>query len=144
MALPFLSSQAKQLEQIISIDLGARTTKAVHLQRKREGLNFLGYALQDAPAYEKGLSPQLLGEHLGAVSQALGGRTKQVVLAVGVGDSLLRHAELPMVPVSDMRIMLKFNSKNYLQQDLPDHVFDCYAVPPRSRVPREAHYAPTI
>src|SRR5438445_349209 len=61
MALPFLSGQAKQLEQIISIDLGARTTKAVHLQRKREGLNFLSYALQDAPAYEKGLSPQVLG-----------------------------------------------------------------------------------
>ena len=55
MALPFLNSQTKRLDQIIAIDLGARTTKAVHLQRKGEGLNFLGYALQDAPAYEKGL-----------------------------------------------------------------------------------------
>src|SRR2546425_1002313 len=135
MALPFLSSQAKRLEQIISIDLGARTTKAVHLQRKREGLNFLSYVLQDAPAYEKGLSPQLLGEHLGAVSQALGGRTKQVVLAVGVGDSLVRHAELPMIPVSDMRTMLKFNTKNYLQQDLPDHVFDCFIIPTKLPAP---------
>ena len=137
MALPFLNSQTKRLDQIIAIDLGARTTKAVHLQRKGEGLNFLGYALQDAPAYEKGLSPQLLGEHLGAVWQTLGGRTKQVVVAVGVGDSLVRHAELPMVPVSDMRIMLKFNSKNYLQQDLPDHVFDCYVIPPRFGVKPE-------
>src|SRR6266571_3607063 len=138
MALPFLSGQAKQLEQIISIDLGVRTTKAVHLQRKREGLNFLSYALQDAPAYEKGLSPQLLGEHLGAVSQALGSRTKQVVLAVGVGDSLVRHAELPMIPVSDMRTMLRFNAKNYLQQDLPDHVFDCFIIPPRPGAKPEA------
>src|SRR6266536_4222549 len=137
MALPFLSRQAKRLEQIISIDLGARTTKAVHLQRKSEGLNFLSYVLQDAPAYEKGLSPQLLGEHLGAVSQALGGRTKQVVLAVGAGDSLVRHAELPMLPVGDMRIMLKFNSKNYLQQDLPDHVFDCFIIPPRASAKQE-------
>src|SRR5438876_2774623 len=137
MALPFLSSQAKQLEQIISIDLGSRTTKAVHLQRKREGLNLLSYALQDAPAYEKGLSPQLLGEHLGALAQALASRTKQAVLAVGVGDSLVRHAELPTVPVADMRIMLKYNSKNYLQQDLPDHVFDCYVIPPRFGVKPE-------
>jgi type IV pilus assembly protein PilM len=30
------------------------------------------------------------------------------------------------MPLADMRQMLKFNSKNYLQQDLPDHVFDCY------------------
>src|SRR5438874_7972554 len=141
MAWPFLSSQAKRLDQITAIDLGARTTKAVCLQRKGEGLNFLNYALQDAPAYEKNLSPQLLGEHLGAINQALGGRTKQVVLAVGAGDSLVRHAELPMVPVSDMRIMLKFNSKNYLQQELPDHVFDCYVIPPRSAAKAEASKA---
>src|SRR5205809_4967012 len=138
MALPFLSSQARRLDQITAIDLGARTTKAVQLQRKGEGLNFLGYALHDAPAYEKGLSPQLLGEHLGAINQALGGRAKQVVLAVGVGDSIVRHAELPAVPVADMRTMLKFNSKNYLQQDLPDHAFDCYLIPPRSGAKPEA------
>jgi type IV pilus assembly protein PilM len=138
MALPFLSSQTRRLDQIIAIDLGARTTKAVHLQRKGGSLNFLGYALQDAPAYEKGLSPQLLGEHLGAINQALGGRTKQVVLAVGVGDSLVRHTELPMVPVADMRVMLKFNSKSYLQQDLPDHAFDCYVIPPRSGLKPES------
>src|SRR6266496_6284172 len=132
MALPFLSSSTKRLDQIIGIDLGARTTKAVHLQRKGGGLSLVGFALQDAPAHEKALSPELLGEHLGAISQALGSRTKQVVLAVGVGDSLLRHAEMPLLPVGDMRIMLKFNSKNYLQQDLPDHVFDCFIIPPRA------------
>src|SRR2546426_5489723 len=116
MALPFLSSQTKRLDQIIAIDLGARTTKAVHLQRKGEGLNFLGYALHDAPAYEKGLSPQLLGEHLGAINQALGGRAKQVVLAVGVGDSMVRHAELPAGAGAGMRTPLKFHSQKYLQQ----------------------------
>ena len=137
MALPFLSSSTKRLDQIIGIDLGARTTKAVHLQRKGTGLSLVGYALQDAPAHEKGMSPQLLGEHLGAISQALGSRTKQVVLAVGVGDSVVRHAELPMLPVGDMRIMLKFNSKNYLQQDLPDHVFDCFIIPPRASAKQE-------
>lgn len=131
MALPFLSSQPKRLDQIIAIDLGARTTKAVHIQRKGTALSFLNYALQDAPAYEKGISAQLLGEHLGTVSQSLGSRTKQVVLAVGAGESLVRHAEMPMVTVSDMRMMLKYNAKNYLQQELPDHVFDCYIIPPQ-------------
>src|SRR5688500_7035309 len=32
---------------------------------------------------------------------------------------------MPIVPVGDMRLMLKYNSKNYLQQDLTDYVFDC-------------------
>jgi type IV pilus assembly protein PilM len=131
MALPFLSSQARRRDQIVAFDLGARTTKAVHLQRRHNEIHFLGYAVQDAPAYDKGLSPQLLGEHLNSITQALGARTKQVILVLGVGESLVRHAELPLIPVSDMRVMLKFNSKNYLQQDLPDHVFDCYIMPPR-------------
>jgi len=137
MALPFLSSQTKRLDQIIAIDLGARTTKAVHLQRKGTGLSFLNYVLQDAPSQEKGFSPELLGEHLDTLNHALGGRTRQVVLAVGAGDAMVRHAELPLVPVADMRIMLKYNSKNYLQQDLPDHVFDCHVIPPRSGVKSE-------
>jgi type IV pilus assembly protein PilM len=49
-----------------------------------------------------------------------------------VGDSIVRHAELPQMPVGDMRQVLKNNSKNYLQQDLPGHVFDCYIIPPRA------------
>src|SRR5688500_6929434 len=120
MALPFLSGQSRRRDQVIAIDLGARTTKAVHVQRKQNDLHFLRYALLDAPAYEKGVSSQLLGEHLNAISQALGTRAKQAVLVLGVGESLVRHTELPLIPVTDMRVMLKFNSKNYLQQDLPN------------------------
>src|SRR2546428_8505952 len=132
MALPFLSSQARRLDQITAIDLGARTTKAVQLQRKGEGLNFLGYVLHDAPAYEKGLSPQLLGEHLGAINQALGGRAKQVVLAVGGGDSMVRHAELPAGPGADKGTLLKFNFQNYIQQELPEHVVAFFVLSPPS------------
>jgi type IV pilus assembly protein PilM len=120
------------------MDLGARTTKAVHLQRRGEGLSLLGYALQDAPAYERGLSPELLGEHLGTVNQTLGGRCKNVVIVLGVGDSLLRHAEMPMVPIADMQIMLKYNAKNYLQQELPDYVYDCHVLPLQSTAKPEA------
>jgi Tfp pilus assembly PilM family ATPase len=43
-----------------------------------------------------------------------------------------------MIPVSDMRLMLKFNSKNYLQQDLPDYVYDCQILPPKVAAKGEA------
>jgi type IV pilus assembly protein PilM len=36
------------------------------------------------------------------------------------------------MPVDDMRQILRNNTKNYLQQDLPGYVFDCYIIPPRS------------
>ena len=126
MALPFFSSGTKNRNQIVAIDLGGRTTKAVHVQRNGDSFELLRYALLDAPIYEKHLSSELLTEHLKSVSQALETNTKLVTLALGVNDSIVRHAELPQMPVDDMRQVLKNNSKNYLQQDLTGHVFDCY------------------
>lgn len=130
MALPFLNSSAKKREHIVVVDLGTRATKAVHLQRKGGLFDFVDYAILDAPVYDRSLSVELLAEHLKAVNQALGGRVKQITLAVGVNDSVLRHTEMPFIPVSDMRALLKFNAKSYLQQELPDYVYDCYILPP--------------
>jgi type IV pilus assembly protein PilM len=125
MPLPFLDNTAKRRDQILSMDLGGRTTKAVHLQRRGDDFVLLRYVLLDAPIYEKNLSPELLAEHVKSVAQALDSKTKLVALALGVSDSVVRHAELPQMPLDDMRQVLKNNTKNYLQQDLPGYVFDC-------------------
>jgi type IV pilus assembly protein PilM len=137
MGLPFFNRAAKKREQMVAIDLGGRTTKAVHVLRKGEGFVLAGYTMLDAPIYEKSLSTDLLGEHLRAICQTLDPKSKGVTLAIGVNDSIVRHAELPQMPVSDMRQVLKNNTKNYLQQDLPGHVFDCFIIPPRA-VPKPA------
>jgi type IV pilus assembly protein PilM len=114
---------------VLAVDLGSRTTKAVHLTRRGESVSLANYALLDAPVYEKGMTPEILAEHLKNVSRAVGNtRTKQVTLSIGVNDTLFRQVEVPLMPVGDVRQMLKFNSKNYLQQDLPDYVFDCWYV----------------
>ena len=131
MALPFLNGASRKRDQLLSIDLGGRTTKAIHLQRKGDGFVLSRYTLIDAPIYEKNLSADLLGEHLKNVCQALEAKTKYVTLAIGVNESVVRHADLPQIPVSDMRQILKNNTKNYLQQDLPGHVFDCFCIPTR-------------
>ena len=123
-----LSGPSKKRTHALAIDLGQKSTKAVHIQKKGEGFQFVDYTILDAPNYEEGLSPEVVGQHLKAVVDALGYKQKQVVLILGVQESLLRHTELPMLPVDDMRLMLKYNSKNYLQQDLPDYVFDCHTV----------------
>ncbi len=128
----------KKRAHIVAIDMGMRTTKAVSLQRRNDGFDLLRYTIQDAPIFETSLSTEVLTEHLKQISAALGAKTKQVVLVVGVNDALLRHAEVPLIPVDDMRLMLKFNSKNYLQQDLPDHVFDCYILPPPAGAPADS------
>jgi type IV pilus assembly protein PilM len=126
MELPFLSRGQRKRDHIVSIDLGGRTTKAVHLQRTGERFSLVNYALLDAPISDKAISTDLLADHLRNVARMLGaGKAKPVTLAVGVTESLFRQIEVPLMPVDDLRMMLKFNSKTYLQQDLADHVFDC-------------------
>jgi type IV pilus assembly protein PilM len=129
MTFPF--SKRGRNDQILAIDLGTRTTKAVLLDRADKGLRLTRFAVQDAPIYDKALPQGLLAEHLRNVVEALQPRTKHATIAIGAGDSILRSAELPLLPLAEMRQMLKFNSKNYLQQDLRDYIFDCYIVPPR-------------
>jgi type IV pilus assembly protein PilM len=135
MAFSGFSVKPKRREQIAAIDLGACSTKAVHLQRRGEGYALLGFTVQPTPRAETGLSREALAGHLRKVMQALGGRARQVVLAMDVGESLMRNTEMPLVPVSDMRTMLQLNPKSYLQQDLQDYVFDCVALPPKALPP---------
>lgn len=137
MILPFFDSGSrKRPDQILAVDLGSRTTKAVHVQRRGESLALCRYALLDAPIFEKTLSADLLCEHLRVVSQTLDAKTKLLALALGVNDAVVRHVEMPRMSAEDLRLVLKHNSKNYLQYDLPNHVFDCHvAIPPEGAKP---------
>lgn len=130
--LPFFNgAPRKKRTQMIAVDLGSRTTKAVLLERRGEILALTRYALLDAPIFEKKISPELLADHLRAVADALGNTTKFIAMAVGIDDAIVRQIELPQIPLDEMRQVLKVNHKNYLQQDLPGHVFDCFIIPPR-------------
>ncbi len=75
MALPFFNGQSKKRDQVIAIDLGGRSTKAVHLQRRGDAFTLLRYCVMDAPIYEKSLSVDLLSDHLKVVYQALEAKT---------------------------------------------------------------------
>jgi type IV pilus assembly protein PilM len=125
-------------DQILAIVLGAQTTKAVLVQRKGDRLCLLNYLLQEAPAGESGYSRDLLAKHFTNIKQNLGAKTDRTILVIGMGDSLIRHAELPVVDTSVMRKLLKINSNSYFQQHLPDFEFDCHILAERpSKHPAE-------
>jgi type IV pilus assembly protein PilM len=139
LSLPFLSrGLRKKRAQMIAVDLGSRTTKAVLLERRGEALALTRYAILDAPIFEKNMSAELLADHLRAVATALGGTTKYLTLAIGLEDAVVRQVEMPQIPLEEMRLVLKMNHKNYLQQDLPQHVFDCCILPPRAEKTADA------
>jgi type IV pilus assembly protein PilM len=136
MTLPFLKN-GKNRDQVLAVDLGTRTTKAVLLERRENAFSLTRFAVQDAPIYDKAMPAGLLTEHLRSILETMQPKTRQVTLSIGAGDSILRSTELPLMPVTEMRQMLKFNSKTHLQQDLRDYVFDCYIVPPNAHKPSE-------
>ncbi len=128
MGLPFTNSRARKRDQIIAIDLGGRSTKAVHLQRKGDRFALTEYVIIDAASHEKPVAPDVLGEHLKEISRRLNTKSRHLTLALGVNDTVFKQTELPMMAPADLRQMLKYNTKSYLQQDLPDHVFDSHYV----------------
>src|SRR5580658_10663866 len=144
MAWPMLSGSSKKRNQILSIDLGSRTTKAVLIERRGEVMALTRYALLDAPIFDKKISAELLASHLRDVVQKLDAQPKWVTLAVGLDDSMVKQIELPQIPVDDMRLVLKNNSKAYLQQDLPGHAFDCHIFPPKFSQKADAPKVATV
>lgn len=137
-SLPFLNGVSrKRRAQMIAVDLGSRTTKAVLLERRGEIIALTRYALLDAPIFEKKISAELLADHLRAIADALGNTTKNVTVAVGLDEAMVRQVEMPQIPLDEMRQILKVNHKTYLQQDLPNHAFDCYVIPPKLSRPND-------
>jgi type IV pilus assembly protein PilM len=127
MALPFLKRDSrKKRDQMLAVDLGARSTKAVLLQRRGNRVALVSYAILDTPIFEKVISEELLTEHLRSIAQTMQAKGKPLTLTVGVEDAIVRYVEMPPMPTEDIRMILKNNSRVYLQQDLTGYVFDSY------------------
>jgi type IV pilus assembly protein PilM len=132
MAWPILNGASKKRRnQMLAVDLGTRTTKAVLVERRGEIFALTRYALVDAPIFDKKISSELLAAHLRDVVQKMDAQAKLVTLAIGLDDAVLKQIELPQIPIDDMRLVLKNNSKAYLQQDLQGYAFDCHIFPPK-------------
>ena len=128
MALPFKKKDPrKKRDQMLAVDLGARSTKAVLLQRRGSGFALTNYAILDTPIFDKIMPEDLLTEHLRAIAQTMQAKGKPVALTVGIEDSLVRHVEMPLMPPEDIRMILKNNPRVYLQQDLTGYIFDSYS-----------------
>lgn len=126
--VPF-SKALRKRNEIVAIDFGYQITKAVHLKRTPSGFSLAKYVFVETPIYEKIPSQELLTDHLKSVSAALDAPVRNLVIAIGASETLLCHAELPATNTSDLRKMVKLSPKTYLQQDLPDFLFDCHAKP---------------
>lgn len=130
MPLAFLQRFRKTRNRIAVVDLGTRMTKAVLIERRNGTMRLLNYVVQDSPVFEGELSPGVIAAHLREVKGALGGSDHEVIFVIGGADSLVRTIELPLTEVSDMRRMIRFSPKHYLQQELANYLFDVHLLKP--------------
>ena len=140
MTLPLLNRSPGQRDQIVAIDLSTPVTKAVHVRRNENGLTLLmeNYCLQKTPFEGQGRSRKLLAEHLKSVHQALKTKTRDLVLVIGMEESMLRHVESPLLERNEMRHALALNSRQFFREDMPDCVFDCFTTPLKKGDPNPA------
>jgi Tfp pilus assembly PilM family ATPase len=126
MKLPFLNRQTKAPDEMVAIDLGRRTTKAVHLQRANEKLTLCGYMITDSPVIEKVASNETWTDHLKTIIETLKPKNNLLSLTLNANDVVLRTAEAPLMSRNDFRLMLKHSSKTFLQQELTGYSFDVH------------------
>ncbi len=128
-ALSNLARHREQREEVIVIDLSTPITKAVHLRRKDDRLTLVSYCSQKAPEPEEGGSHKALTEHFKSLRQSLGTKIRETVVIVGMDQSMLRNVESPLMDRVEMRHALRLNAKQFLKEDMPDSVFDCFSPP---------------
>ena len=59
MGVPFISSHARRRDQVVAVDLGVRSTKAVQVQRRGDAFSLVNYVLLDSPVFDKNSTADL-------------------------------------------------------------------------------------
>jgi Tfp pilus assembly PilM family ATPase len=119
------SRQREQSDEVIVIDLSTPISRAVHLRRKGDRMTLVNYCSQKAPPPEEDGSSKF-AEHFKSLRQTLGAKTRETVVVIGMEDSTLRNVEAPLMNQTEMRHALRLNAKQFLKEDMPDSVFDCF------------------
>jgi hypothetical protein len=131
------------VKQVLSIAFGNRQTAAVLMETSAVGLTVQDFCLLEAPfnrRNNRALTAEDFAEHFRQIRHAMGGtKVRQAVVVLRSHDSLVQLTELPPMPVSTLREVLQRNSKLYLKEDYPGHVFDCQV---QKSQPKEAPASP--
>lgn len=120
-------SSRKGQNQAVIFDLGSLWLKGLHVAVKDGKVTLLNFACEKQPDgyYE---NPEVLTRSINSMAGRLGISVKKAVIALNGANSVLKQTLMPVVPLADMRKMLKVGSHNYLGQALENHTFDCEPV----------------
>lgn len=123
--LTILRFKRAKPKKVLAIDLGKSVTKAVCLEMLPAGFKLHHYVVQPTPPLSQASFRADLANLLKNVQKAFSDPPKRVVICLSMADAVLRDIEMPNAPVPQLRRILKFNPKQYLQQEVKNYSFDC-------------------
>jgi Tfp pilus assembly PilM family ATPase len=127
--LNVLKSKATGPRRVIGLELGVLTSRAVHLEHSGEHLKVLKFSVRESPLKQPDLTPEALAEHFRKLTQDLQAQTKDLVVSLGMEESILQRIQMPRAPADELRQILKISGTKYFPQDISNLVFDASVVP---------------
>ncbi len=116
---------AKLLNNVIGVDVGQHTLKAIHVIRRGRPV-ISGYGIRTVESTQ--LDQDALSHHLKLLLADVGGGARAHAVVLSGKDAVLRIIDQPQTPISILRNALKINGSMVLHQELPNYIFDCAAV----------------
>lgn len=141
--LNVLRSKTRGAPQVIGIELGGLTSRAVHLERSGDQLKVLKFSVRESPLKEPNLTPALLAEHFQKLTKDLQTNTRDIVVCLGMEEAILQRIQMPRASNDELRQILKLSGTKYFPQDITNHIFDL-AVVQRANTNRAAIEPPRV
>ena len=109
----------------IGLDIGSTHLKTVVLGREGEQVQLLEYAIAPftTPAGKAGAEQEFGNELLQFLGQ-LKMPERRVSASITCTSAVVCEAELPRIPIEEVRNVLKLNSARYLRRDFSNYLFD--------------------
>lgn len=150
--LNVLRSKNRGGSRVIGVELGGLTSRAVHVERCGDQLKVLKFCVRESPLKQENLTPAVLAEHFQKLAKDLQAQTRDIVVTLGMEESILQRVQMPRTTNEELRQILKLSGTKYFPQDIANHIFDVAIVqrgngrvpePPRARAQAEVLVAGT-
>ncbi len=121
---------------IVGIDLGSSSFKAVRLQKKGAQYVLVGVAMLPAgPASPTPVAPteQSVAAQIKELASLIKASGADVHFVTNSLNSTVRYVELPSIPLDEIRSAIKLNSATYLRQNFESYTFDVSPLDPGAK-----------
>lgn len=126
--LNVLRSKTRGTPRVIGIELGGLTSRAVHVERSGDQLKVLKFSVRESPLKQENLTPAVLAEHFQKLAKDLQADTRDIVVTLGMEETILQRVQMPRTTNDELRQILKLSGTKYFPQDITNHVFDVAVV----------------